>query len=157
MVRKSVFNQDYGWFKGNLHTHSTQSDGILDPAEVARRYQEQGWNFLALTDHDFYSNWQERTEMSFSLSQALSWGAACPDLAVTILWASQRWARRPSSEKEQGVSPQGYGRGSVDNQRSDSRQLPVNLLPPRLVAVEWDDIKDIHGLLPWRFTTMDVP
>lgn len=39
------------FFKGNLHTHSTRSDGELDPAEVCRRYAEAGYDFLALTDH----------------------------------------------------------------------------------------------------------
>ena len=39
------------FWRGNLHTHSTRSDGILDPAEVCRRYRAEGYDFLALTDH----------------------------------------------------------------------------------------------------------
>jgi hypothetical protein len=39
------------FWKGNLHTHSTRSDGILAPEEVCRRYREMGYDFLALTDH----------------------------------------------------------------------------------------------------------
>jgi len=39
------------WYKGNLHTHTTQSDGALDLPEVAARYQEAGYDFLAITDH----------------------------------------------------------------------------------------------------------
>ena len=39
------------WYKGNLHTHTTESDGALDPAEVVRRYREAQYDFLALTDH----------------------------------------------------------------------------------------------------------
>lgn len=39
------------FFRGNLHTHSTRSDGVLDPAEVCRRYRDEGYDFLALTDH----------------------------------------------------------------------------------------------------------
>ncbi|MDY8109012.1 PHP domain-containing protein [Fulvimarina sp. 2208YS6-2-32] len=37
--------------RGNLHTHSNRSDGVLDPAEVCRRYRAQGYDFIALTDH----------------------------------------------------------------------------------------------------------
>jgi len=37
--------------RGNLHTHSTNSDGILEPQEVCRRYQAEGYDFIALTDH----------------------------------------------------------------------------------------------------------
>ncbi|MBL3569334.1 phosphotransferase [Rhodovulum sulfidophilum] len=39
------------FFRGNLHTHSTLSDGVLPPAEVCRRYAAQGYDFIALTDH----------------------------------------------------------------------------------------------------------
>jgi len=39
------------FYRGNLHTHSTRSDGILDPEEVCRRYQAEGYDFIALTDH----------------------------------------------------------------------------------------------------------
>ena len=39
------------FYRGNLHTHSTLSDGILEPAEVCRRYKAEGYDFIALTDH----------------------------------------------------------------------------------------------------------
>lgn len=39
------------FWRGNLHTHSTRSDGVLDPGEVCRRYRDEGYDFLALTDH----------------------------------------------------------------------------------------------------------
>ncbi|MCD8069168.1 MAG: PHP domain-containing protein, partial [Lachnospiraceae bacterium] len=47
------------WYKGNLHTHSTCSDGRLTPHEVAELYQKAGYDFLALTDHWVFGNsWQ---------------------------------------------------------------------------------------------------
>ena len=39
------------FYRGNVHTHSTRSDGRLDPAEVCRRYREAGYDFLCLSDH----------------------------------------------------------------------------------------------------------
>ena len=39
------------FYRGNLHTHSTRSDGALEPGEVCRRYQAEGYEFIALTDH----------------------------------------------------------------------------------------------------------
>ena len=39
------------FWRGNLHSHSTRSDGVLDPEEVASRYQLEGYDFLAMTDH----------------------------------------------------------------------------------------------------------
>src|SRR5688500_1000716 len=40
------------WLKGNLHTHTLESDGDSTPAEVVRWYAEHGYDFLAITDHD---------------------------------------------------------------------------------------------------------
>jgi hypothetical protein len=40
------------WLKGNLHTHSTTSDGDSDAADVIDWYRGAGYDFLALTDHN---------------------------------------------------------------------------------------------------------
>jgi hypothetical protein len=40
------------WLKGNLHTHTIESDGDVPPAEVAQWYQARGYDFLVITDHD---------------------------------------------------------------------------------------------------------
>lgn len=40
------------WYKGNLHTHTLNSDGDSTPHEVTTWYREHGYNFLVLTDHN---------------------------------------------------------------------------------------------------------
>jgi hypothetical protein len=39
------------FWKGNIHTHSTASDGVRAPEAVCATYREAGYDFLALTDH----------------------------------------------------------------------------------------------------------
>jgi hypothetical protein len=39
------------WYKGNLHCHTTISDGALSPNEAIALYEEKGYSFLAITDH----------------------------------------------------------------------------------------------------------
>lgn len=39
------------WAKGQLHCHSTASDGNVSPQEVADWYKDHGFDFLFLTDH----------------------------------------------------------------------------------------------------------
>lgn len=46
-----AFNAPGRFWRGNLHTHSTRSDGVLPPEEVCRRYRDEGYDFIALTDH----------------------------------------------------------------------------------------------------------
>ncbi len=38
-------------YKINLHTHTTRSDGEQSPEEAARRYREQGYDAIAISDH----------------------------------------------------------------------------------------------------------
>lgn len=48
---KSLFLNKSNWYKGNLHAHTTLSDGHLGPEEVMDIYQKAGYDFLAITDH----------------------------------------------------------------------------------------------------------
>lgn len=54
------------WWKGNLHTHTFWSDGNDFPEMVAEWYRENGYNFLALSDHNVVSEgvqWMEVAEV----------------------------------------------------------------------------------------------
>lgn len=39
------------YYKGNLHTHTTVSDGHKTPKEAIELYRKAGYDFIALTDH----------------------------------------------------------------------------------------------------------
>jgi hypothetical protein len=39
------------FYRGNLHTHSSHSDGGMPLDAVCRAYRQQGYDFLAVTDH----------------------------------------------------------------------------------------------------------
>lgn len=41
----------YFWLKGNLHSHTTNSDGKVAPQVRVDGYVEQGYDYLSLTDH----------------------------------------------------------------------------------------------------------
>lgn len=40
------------WLRGNIHTHSTESDGKKPPQEVVNFYAELGYDFLMISDHE---------------------------------------------------------------------------------------------------------
>lgn len=44
------------YFKGNLHTHTLNSDGDSTPDDVVRWYREHGYNFVTLTDHNYLTS-----------------------------------------------------------------------------------------------------
>ena len=40
------------WYKGNIQTHTTESDGDAEPAKVASWYRRHDYDFLVLSDHN---------------------------------------------------------------------------------------------------------
>jgi predicted metal-dependent phosphoesterase TrpH len=50
-MRISPFSTPGRFFRGNLHTHSTRSDGALSPEQVVEAYKRAGYDFLVLSDH----------------------------------------------------------------------------------------------------------
>lgn len=40
------------FLKGNIHTHTLRSDGDSEPRDVVRRYRDNGYAFLIITDHN---------------------------------------------------------------------------------------------------------
>jgi hypothetical protein len=42
------------WLRGNLHGHSTFSDGSEEFDDVLADYERRGYDFLAMTDHDVF-------------------------------------------------------------------------------------------------------
>jgi hypothetical protein len=48
----SVANAQAKWFRGNVHTHTLNSDGDSPPDSVARWYRDHDYQFLFITDHE---------------------------------------------------------------------------------------------------------
>ncbi len=55
MKRQEAFINQKNMLKGGLHCHTTRSDGKGTPEEVIRLHKENGYDFLALTDHRIYN------------------------------------------------------------------------------------------------------
>lgn len=51
MLADPAFATPGRFWKGNIHTHSTESDGMRGAEAVCATYREAGYDFLAITDH----------------------------------------------------------------------------------------------------------
>jgi len=64
-----VFNNPFDvggyWYKGNIHTHTKNSDGDLSPEDMARQYREHGYDFLCITDHGKVTDVENLSDPSF--------------------------------------------------------------------------------------------
>jgi len=55
MIRQAAFIESNKMLKGGLHCHTTRSDGRVSPEEVMKMHKENGYDFLAITDHRRYN------------------------------------------------------------------------------------------------------
>jgi hypothetical protein len=57
----------FEWLRGNLHTHTVESDGASTPAQVIAEYERLGYDFLCISDHDVLvrpEDYQSLTKMT---------------------------------------------------------------------------------------------
>lgn len=54
-----------GWYKGQLHCHTTNSDGLLPVSEVIRMYQLAGYDFVAVSDHNQVTKTEQYNDIDF--------------------------------------------------------------------------------------------
>jgi len=81
----NIFQSDRPFWKGNLHCHSTMSDGAKSPEDVAAIYREHGYDFLAITDHRCITVPQARVEDSLLLIPGIELDYALPRETVHIV------------------------------------------------------------------------
>ncbi len=55
MFRQQAFIEKNRMLKGGLHCHTTRSDGKMNPDDVVRLHKQNGYDFLAITDHRNYN------------------------------------------------------------------------------------------------------
>jgi hypothetical protein len=48
------FTSEGVWVKGNIHTHTRNSDGADYPVDLFTEYSARGYNFVSVTDHDVF-------------------------------------------------------------------------------------------------------
>ncbi|SIR03545.1 hypothetical protein SAMN05920897_12713 [Alkalispirochaeta americana] len=59
MKRTNAFVDEGQWYKGNTHSHTSVSDGTLNPQKLFGLYKELGYDFLSITDHRVFGQYNE--------------------------------------------------------------------------------------------------
>ena len=76
---RNPYAEDGSWFRGNLHAHSTNSDGVRTPEHVIEDYAARGYDFLAVSDHDTFTDPSEyQSESTLTLVPAVEVSANGP-------------------------------------------------------------------------------
>ncbi|MFC1726131.1 PHP domain-containing protein [candidate division KSB1 bacterium] len=94
----SAFSQEYQWFKGNTHTHTTNSDGDMPPDHVVNWYKNHGYNFLVLSDHNLLTDirgFDTGTNDSFILIPGDEVSDKSNDKPVHVVGINVNWTVKP--------------------------------------------------------------
>jgi hypothetical protein len=71
-----LFEGENAFYRGNIHCHSTTSDGRLPAEEVARRYREAGYSFLCFTEHEVFTGKRDLGTDKFLVIPAVEWSCS---------------------------------------------------------------------------------
>jgi len=66
------------WYKANLHTHTTNSDGHLHPLDRVRQYRKAGYQVLALTDHGVINDVRGMSDGKILVVSGMEYHPKCP-------------------------------------------------------------------------------
>lgn len=143
-MKKSYFPEKGVWLKGNIHSHSTVSDGMFTPEELAAGYREKGYNFLSMTDHNVWVPHDDLATEDFLLLTGLEHDIEySPDkcthvvgLAAVDKSGTDYPCRRYSAQE---LTDQGM----VDMMRADGQF--VSLAHPVWSRMKWEDVLSLSG------------
>ncbi|MBD2868953.1 CehA/McbA family metallohydrolase domain-containing protein [Paenibacillus arenilitoris] len=156
-MRKSQFIENGTFFKGNIHSHTTRSDGFYAPAKLVEMYKERGYSFLVLSDHEKFFDSTEFDDPGFLVYPGLEWSAKHlnkPDqwndlqgLFVGTLSdhfrEEQKWGHDQYLESVSGHSHRAVQR-AIDCLREAGHLSIYN--HPRISRVEPEEILGLEGL-----------
>ena len=91
------------WLKGNLHTHTTVSDGRCTPEEVIALYKGKGYDFLAITDH---RRSVAREDPDMTLLTGVEYDYELPSEVIHIVGVGLERASSPEEDRAALSSPQ---------------------------------------------------
>ena len=127
MRKDGGFKEEGNWYKGNLHSHTVDSDGCLTPREAVELFVEHGYSFLGISDHDVYSDYREQLNREdFIIIPAVE--------ASAVLWKDDTLTQRLKVHHVHGI----LGPESVQKQAVLPLMSHGEVVPPRMFYGEWD-------------------
>ena len=70
------------WYRANLHTHTTLSDGDVNLPVRVKQYRDKGYQVLAVTDHEKTNNVAGYSDKDFLLINGMETHPACPGAEI---------------------------------------------------------------------------
>lgn len=138
---ETAFTAPGHWFRGNLHMHSTESDGRLDPERAVQMYKDAGYDFISLTDHRKTSDVSRLATENFLIIPGME--LDCVDEEHDIGYHIVGVGIHPFSQDEE--TRKGPGQALVDAIRDQGGE--AILAHPYWLGQDRDDLLAVEGAI----------
>lgn len=143
-MKKSYFPQEGVWLKGNLHSHSTVSDGVLSPEELAKGYFVHGYDFLSMSDHNVFVPHNELPEDQILLMTGVEHDIEySPDKCTHVVGTGAPEKKETGYECRRYSSKELTDQALIDMMREDGQF--VMLAHPVWSRMEPEEIAALRG------------
>lgn len=88
------FSEEGAWLRCQLHSHTTNSDGVATPAELVAHYADAGFDVLAITDHWHVTSHRDERLLVIASSELTAEGGPVGEAEVLALGAESLPERR---------------------------------------------------------------
>lgn len=143
-MKKSYFPEDGIWLKGNPHSHSTVSDGMFTPEELATSYASAGYDFLSMTDHNILESHDgligDRLLLLTGLEHDIEYS---PDKCTHVVGLSAAGKCTTDYPCRRYSSAELTDQQLVDMMRRDGQF--VSLAHPVWSRMTWEEIESLSG------------
>lgn len=122
------FTKEGNWYKGNLHSHTVNSDGKLLPVEAVALYRKNGYSFLCFSEHDLYTDYRETFDRDDFI--------ILPGLEASAILLDSETKRRLKVHHIHGI----LGTEAMQKKARDGERLFTHMepLPPMVFTDNWD-------------------
>jgi len=126
-VKYEAFKASGNWYKGNLHSHTVISDGILTPSETVELYKKNGYSFLSMSEHDIFTDHREEFDTeNFITIPSIEYSA--------ILYESKDKMIRSKIHHLHGI----LGTEEMQKNAVNGTLKHMQRIPPMLFEKTWD-------------------
>ena len=112
-IQQAAFKKGKPFLKGALHCHTTRSDGQSTPEEAVRLHYENGYQFMAITDHDMINHVNP-----------------CPEIPMTMLSGMEREMDMAGPAHDRPLSLHVVGVGVPGDARTPAQDTRLPHYPP---------------------------
>lgn len=126
-MKKYMLPEAGRFYKANLHSHSTLSDGNLTPDRMKEEYQKRGYSILALSDHDVLHCSYKLSDEDFLILTAYEISVRSDDVAIPHAYRKvvdlNLFAKEPNNMTQVGFHPDTVDywikRGRISKQQAE--------------------------------------